>query len=273
METFANSELESGIINARGSHICLGLNTAHGEMDSGSFQGPQTQDAILSPLLSKGDECSIGSATDLTETSSMVDGDWTMVDEHFSTLSLTPSELEYISMELANKGPCKSQVQLRYLLHIFMEAGCLEWCTVTALILRDSAVMGQIISSIQRSEISNDVLQGIKDGMLAVDGWASSDCPGYKPFLNRIKPQLQKLNTVTEEQIQPEAFQPSSRLSISKAVEPPSPWSEDSRNTASHVNSSQNDNGSGISRQEDDGQREEEEEPHVDEGSYECSLS
>lgn len=54
METFANSELESGIINARGSHICLGLNTAHGEMDSGSFQGPQTQDAILSPLLSKG---------------------------------------------------------------------------------------------------------------------------------------------------------------------------------------------------------------------------
>lgn len=64
---------------------------------------------------------------------------------------------------------------LRYLLHIFMEAGCLEWCTVTALILRDSAVMGQIISSIQRSEISNDVLQGIKDGMLAVDGWASSD--------------------------------------------------------------------------------------------------
>ncbi|XP_078252066.1 guanine nucleotide exchange factor subunit RIC1 isoform X1 [Rhinoraja longicauda] len=272
-ETFANSELESGIINARGSHICLGINTAHGDMDSGSLQGPQTQDAILSPLLSKGDECSIGSATDLTETSSMVDGDWTMLDEHFSTLSLTPSELEYISMELANKGPCKSQVQLRYLLHIFMEAGCLEWCTVTALILRDSAEIGQIISSIQRSEISNDILQGIKDGMLAVDGWASSDCPGYKPFLNRIKPQLQKLNEVTEKQIQPEACQPSSRLSISKAVEPPSPWSEDSRNTVSHINSSQNDNGSGISGQEDDGHGEEEEEPLMDEGSYECSLS
>lgn len=62
---------------------------------------------------SSGDECSIGSATDLTESSSMVDGDWTMVDENFSTLSLTQSELEHISMELASKGPHKSQVQLR----------------------------------------------------------------------------------------------------------------------------------------------------------------
>ncbi|XP_062905256.1 guanine nucleotide exchange factor subunit RIC1 isoform X2 [Mobula hypostoma] len=272
-ETFASSELESGIINTRGSHICLGLNTADREMDSGSLHGPQTQEAVLSPMLSKGDECSIGSATDLTETSSMVDGDWTMVDEHFSTLSLTQSELEYISMELANKGPCKSQVQLRYLLHIFLEAGCLEWCIVTALILRDSTAIGQIISSIQHSEISKEVLQGIKDGMLAVDGWASSDCPGYKPFLNRIKPQLQKLNEVTEEQIQPEAFQPSIRLSISKAVEPPNPWSEDSRTSVSHVNNSQNDSGSGISGQEDDDQGEEEDVPLMDEGSYECNLS
>ncbi|XP_067839734.1 guanine nucleotide exchange factor subunit RIC1 [Heptranchias perlo] len=272
-ETFVNTDLESGVITARGSHICLSLNAAHTQIDSGSLQGPQTQDAILSPLLSKGDECSIGSATDLTETSSMVDGDWTMVDESFSTLSLTQSELEYLSMELANKGPHKSQVQLRYLMHIFMEAGCLEWCIITALILRDSAVIGQIISSIQHSEIPMDILQGIKDGLLAVDEWASTDCPGYKPFLNRIKPQLQKLQEVTEEQIQPEAFQPLTRLSISKAVEPPNPWAEDSRNTASHVNSNQNDGGGGIGRQEEGGQGEEEEQQLVDEGSYECSLS
>ena len=59
------------------------------------------------------EEYSIGSATDLTETSSVVDGDWTMVDENSSTLSLSQAELEHISMELANKGPHKSQVQLR----------------------------------------------------------------------------------------------------------------------------------------------------------------
>lgn len=59
------------------------------------------------------EEYSLGSATDLTETSSVVDGDWTMVDENSSTLSLSQAELEHISMELANKGPHKSQVQLR----------------------------------------------------------------------------------------------------------------------------------------------------------------
>lgn len=59
------------------------------------------------------EEYSVGSATDLTETSSVVDGDWTMVDENASTLSLSQAELEHISMELANKGPHKSQVQLR----------------------------------------------------------------------------------------------------------------------------------------------------------------
>lgn len=98
---------------------------------------PQTHDAFLSLLTNKGkprrvpagfpslppshvsaslcpvEEYSVGSATDLTETSSVVDGDWTMVDENASTLSLSQAELEHISMELANKGPHRSQVQLR----------------------------------------------------------------------------------------------------------------------------------------------------------------
>lgn len=100
---------------------------------------PQTYNAFLSLLTNKGnhagavasqqefhlsllsrphllrlvEEYSVGSATDLTESSSVVDGDWTMVDENSSTLSLSQAELEHISMELANKGPHKSQVQLR----------------------------------------------------------------------------------------------------------------------------------------------------------------
>ncbi len=68
---------------------------------------------IVSLLAPPVEEYSVGSATDLTETSSVVDGDWTMVDENSSTLSLSQAELEHISMELANKGPHKSQVQLR----------------------------------------------------------------------------------------------------------------------------------------------------------------
>lgn len=113
-DPFLNLEIDAGVSNVQRSRSWLSnIGPAHHEIDTASSHGPQMQDAFLSPLSNKGDECSIGSATDLTESSSMVDGDWTVVDENFSTLSLTQSELEHISMELASKGPHKSQVQLR----------------------------------------------------------------------------------------------------------------------------------------------------------------
>ncbi|ERE77129.1 putative protein RIC1 like protein [Cricetulus griseus] len=218
-----------------------------------------------------GDECSIGSATDLTESSSMVDGDWTMVDENFSTLSLTQSELEHISMELASKGPHKSQVQLRYLLHIFMEAGCLDWCVVISLILRESSVVSQILSIAQSSEMDGEMLQNIKTGLHAVDRWASTDCPGYKPFLNIIKPQLQKLSEITEEQVQPDTFQP---ITVGKTPEQTSPRAEESRGSSSRASISQSETGSNsvVSRNEEDTTQADEEEPFQD-GAYDCSVS
>ncbi|XP_055009421.1 guanine nucleotide exchange factor subunit RIC1 isoform X3 [Boleophthalmus pectinirostris] len=195
-------------------------------------QSPQTQDAFLSLITNKVEEYSIGSATDLTETSSMVDGDWTMVDENSSTLCLSQAELEHISMELANKGPHRSQVQLRYLLHVFMEAGCLEWCVVIGLILRDASVIKQVISFLDHPEIPPETVKNIKNGLLAVEAWASTDCLGYKPFFNLIQAQLQQLLESTTEQIQVEAFQPSSQSKLGGAegqICPASPRPEDSR--------------------------------------------
>ncbi|XP_072227347.1 guanine nucleotide exchange factor subunit RIC1 isoform X2 [Leuresthes tenuis] len=193
-----------------------GLGQRSKDMDTASSahsdqHSPQTHDAFLSLLTNKVEEYSIGSATDLTETSSVVDGDWMMVDENSSTLSLSQAELEHISMELANKGPHKSQVQLRYLLHVFMEAGCLEWCVVIGLILRDANVIKQVINFLNSPEVPPETVQSIQNGLLAVDTWASTDCLGYKPFLNLIQPQLQQLMESTSEQTQPEAFQPTSQ--------------------------------------------------------------
>ncbi|RXN13604.1 RAB6A-GEF complex partner 1 [Labeo rohita] len=245
------------------------------ELDSASSHGgPQTQEAFLSPLINKGEECSIGSATDLTETSSMVDGDWTMVDENFSTLSLSQSELEHISMELANKGPHKSQVQLRYLLHVFMEAGCLEWCVIIGLILRDASVIKQIVGFLDSPEVPSETVQSIRAGLIAVDLWASSDCLGYKPFLNLIRPQLLKLMEVPVEQVQPEAFQPTG---ASKLSEPPLlllPRAEDARGamTSAHPLPLDGPVGANARPLEDTPQEEEEEEP-LEEGSYDCTLS
>ncbi|XP_019410519.1 PREDICTED: RAB6A-GEF complex partner protein 1 isoform X2 [Crocodylus porosus] len=270
-DSFLNMEMDTGVPSAPRSHSWLGtISSSQREMDTASSHGPHLQDAFLSPLLNKGDECSIGSATDLTETSSMVDGDWTMVDENFSGLSLTQSELEHISLELASKGPHKSQVQLRYLLHIFTEAGCLDWCIVIGLILRESSVINQVFSIMQTSEIDGEIWQNIKTGLHAVDRWASTDCPGYKPFLNVLKPQLQKLSEITEEQVQPEAFQPANP---SKTAEQSSPRAEESRSSASHSASPQSDGSScNVSRHEEDTSRTEENDP-FQEGSYDCTVS
>ncbi|XP_016069729.1 PREDICTED: RAB6A-GEF complex partner protein 1 isoform X3 [Miniopterus natalensis] len=271
-DPFLNLEIDAGISNVQRSRAWLSnIGPTHHEIDTATSHGPQMQDAFLSPLSNKGDECSIGSATDLTESSSMVDGDWTVVDENFSTLSLTQSELEHISMELASKGPHKSQVQLRYLLHIFMEAGCLDWCIVIGLILRESSVINQILVIMQTTEVDGEMLQNIKTGLHAVDRWASADCPGYKPFLNIIKPQLQKLSEITEEQVQPEAFQP---ITVGKSPEQTSPRAEESRGSSGHGSVPQGEVGgsSMVARKEDDTARAEEEEPFQD-GTYDCCVS
>ncbi|XP_036064996.1 guanine nucleotide exchange factor subunit RIC1 isoform X2 [Onychomys torridus] len=271
-DPFITPEMDAGIPNIQRSQSWLSNSgPTHHDADLASSPGPQMQDAFLSPLSNKGDECSIGSATDLTESSSMVDGDWTMVDENFSTLSLTQSELEHISMELASKGPHKSQVQLRYLLHIFMEAGCLDWCVVIGLILRESSVVSQILSIAQSSEMDGEMLQNIKTGLHAVDRWAATDCPGYKPFLNIIKPQLQKLSEITEEQVQPDTFQP---ITVGKTPEQSSPRAEESRGSSSRASISQSETGSNsvVSRKEEDTAQAEEEEPFQD-GAYDCCVS
>ncbi|XP_014391183.1 PREDICTED: RAB6A-GEF complex partner protein 1 isoform X4 [Myotis brandtii] len=271
-DRFLNLEIDAGLSNVQRSQSWLSnIGPTHHEIDTASSQGPQMQDAFLSPLSNRGDECSIGSATDLTESSSMVDGDWTVVDESFSTLSLTQSELEHISMELASKGPHKSQVQLRYLLHIFMEAGCLDWCIVIGLILRESSIINQILVIIQTTEVDGEMLQNIKTGLHAVDRWASADCPGYKPFLNIIKPQLQKLSEITEEQVHPEAFQP---VTVGKTPEQTSPRAEESRSSSGHGSIPQGEvGGSGmVSGKEENTTRAEEEETFQD-GTYDCCVS
>lgn len=272
-DPFLTPEMDAGISTIQRSQSWLSsIGPTHRDADIASPPGPQMQDAFLSPLSNRGDECSIGSATDLTESSSMVDGDWTMVDENFSTLSLTQSELEHISMELASKGPHKSQVQLRYLLHIFMEAGCLDWCVVIGLILRESSVVSQILGIAQSSEMDGEMLQNIKAGLHAVDRWASTDCPGYKPFLNIIKPQLQKLSEITEELVQPDTFQP---ITVGKTPEQTSPRAEESRGSSSHGSIPQSETGSNnsmVSRKEEDTTQADEEEPFQD-GAYDCCVS
>ncbi|XP_034047532.1 RAB6A-GEF complex partner protein 1 isoform X2 [Thalassophryne amazonica] len=284
-DSLLNSDMDTAPPQATSSsHMWLdglGLSTKDVESASSSHSHqhtPQTQDAFLSLLTNKVEEYSVGSATDLTETSSVVDGDWTMVDENSSTLSLSQAELEHISMELANKGPHKSQVQLRYLLHVFMEAGCLEWCVIIGLILRDASVIKKVIGFLNNPEVPAETVQSVRDGLLAVNAWASVDCLGYTPFLSLIQPQLQQLMESVVEQVQPEAFQPSGQnakhcgseglggAALSRA--------EESRGAAAPLSLASLESASSFSRPpSEDCPPVQTEDQGEEEGTYDCILS
>ncbi|XP_062268307.1 guanine nucleotide exchange factor subunit RIC1 [Platichthys flesus] len=286
-DSLLNSDMDTALLQADPTkHTWLdGLGQGAKDMDTASSahssqHSPQTHDAFLSLLTNKVEEYSIGSATDLTETSSVVDGDWTMVDENSSTLSLSQAELEHISMELANKGPHKSQVQLRYLLHVFMEAGCLEWCVVIGLILRDSNVIKQVISFLDSPEVPQETVQNVRSGLLAVDTWVSTDCLGYKPFLNMIQPQLQQLIDSASEQVLPESSQPTSQGSKLGGSEglggAAAPRPEDSRGAAAPLGLSlpSLEPAGGFPRPpSEDCPPEQTEEQGDEEGAYDCTLS
>ncbi|XP_042364996.1 guanine nucleotide exchange factor subunit RIC1 isoform X1 [Plectropomus leopardus] len=286
-DSLLNSDMDTAPPQAAPTnHTWLdGLGQRPKDMDAASSahsnqHSPQTHDAFLSLLTNKVEEYSVGSATDLTETSSVVDGDWTMVDENSSTLSLSQAELEHISMELANKGPHKSQVQLRYLLHVFMEAGCLEWCVVIGLILRDTSVIKQVIGFLDSPEVPQETVQSVRNGLLAVDTWVSTDCLGYKPFLNLIQPQLQELMDSAAEQVQPEAFQPtsqSSKLGGSEGLGGAAvPRAEDSRGVAAPLGLAlpSIEPAGGFPRPpSEDCPPEQTEEQGDEEGAYDCTLS
>lgn len=56
-----------------------------------------------------------------------------------------------------------------------MEAGCLEWCVVIGLILREASVIKQVIGFLDSPEVPQETVQSVRSGLLAVDTWASTD--------------------------------------------------------------------------------------------------
>jgi hypothetical protein len=56
-----------------------------------------------------------------------------------------------------------------------MEAGCLEWCVVIGLILREANVIKQVIGYLDSPEVPPETVQSVRSGLLAVDSWASTD--------------------------------------------------------------------------------------------------
>ena len=116
------------------------------------------------------------------------------------------AEYNYLSSHSAaiTKGPPKSEVQLRYLLQIMMEANCLELASLISIVLKDALALIRIVNaarscptqpSSQIEEQQKLAVSRIYQNLKSLEVWAHSECIGYVPFFQTIQPQLNSLRS------------------------------------------------------------------------------
>ncbi|RZF41581.1 hypothetical protein LSTR_LSTR000295 [Laodelphax striatellus] len=105
--------------------------------------------------------------------------------------------LEQVNLQILqyNKGSPKSENQLRYLLQIFLEAGCLEWSLLIAVLLQDAMAVHRTTTIAARSpDQTYEAINRLKEGIIALFQWSATECYGYKPFMMVIQSQVVLLN-------------------------------------------------------------------------------
>ncbi len=152
-----------------------------------SVSSPNSAEILLQPQISM-DEISL-TPTDTSDNSS-THGDPDMSDSNGPADALCLSELERVSQELANKGPTQSEHELRYLFQILLEAGCLEWAMLIAIILRDNMAVIRIVNTASLTDTPIEIVARMREGISLLERWANTECFGYRPFLHVIQPQI-----------------------------------------------------------------------------------
>ena len=109
--------------------------------------------------------------------------------------ALSPTLPSPVAEEREERGgevPAKSEVQLRYLLQLLLEAGCLEWAALVATVLRDGMAIIRIVNSARSSAEAAGLVPRLHLGFQALE-LQQAGLPGYRPFLASIRPQLRSL--------------------------------------------------------------------------------
>lgn len=102
--------------------------------------------------------------------------------------------LEQFSQDVTNRGPHKVEIQLRYLLQLFMEACCLEWSVIISVMLRDVMAVLRATNAARSPEQSYEAVLRLKEGLVAFYQWSNTECLGYKPFMLAIQNQVTVLS-------------------------------------------------------------------------------
>ena len=123
------------------------------------------------------------------------------IDEDFvwsagGSLRLLDNNLETMAQEIACKGSSSSDIQLRYLLQLMLEAGCLDWSFLIAMVLRDILAVSRVVNGSRRENVEKSTVEHLLNGIKEIEEWSSSECVPYKSFLVTIRNQVKALSTI-----------------------------------------------------------------------------
>ncbi|XP_063921196.1 guanine nucleotide exchange factor subunit Rich-like isoform X2 [Zophobas morio] len=101
-----------------------------------------------------------------------------------------------------NKGSHRSEVQLRYLLQLFMEASCLEWSLIISVLLRDAMAVLRTVNAAKSPDQSIEAVSRLRQGLLLMQYWTNTECLGYRAFMLAIQNQISVLSKILETKVQ-----------------------------------------------------------------------
>lgn len=108
----------------------------------------------------------------------------------------SPQLLDNLAKQVTTKGPAKSDIQLRYLLQLLSDAGCLQWALLVSILLRDAMAVYRLVNSARSSDQTYETVVRLRDDMVSLYHWSSTDCLGYKPFMTVVQGQASVLNKI-----------------------------------------------------------------------------
>ncbi|XP_065331674.1 guanine nucleotide exchange factor subunit Rich isoform X2 [Cloeon dipterum] len=132
------------------------------------------------------------------ESSSYMGEERDNVDEQVQSpgWATTPEGEHFAQDHSSGRVPAREEVQLRYLLQLFVEAGCLEWALVLSILLRDAMAVLRTIFAARTADQSIEVVRRLKDGLEALMSWSNTQCYGYRGFMMAIQNQIQVLSKI-----------------------------------------------------------------------------
>ena len=98
------------------------------------------------------------------------------------------------SLTAHSAPPPHTEVQLRYLLQVFSEAECLDWCSLLSIILCDGLAFIRVVNAAKNCPVA--AIMRLRDGLLSLSQFTNTQCVGYANFMSStVAPQLRMLDS------------------------------------------------------------------------------